>query len=130
MTTTSTSTTDIGSLLAQAGQSIISGATNSTLDVSSLVSALVTAKTAGQTQTLTTKQTRDNTELSAVGKLKSALSALQTAIAGLANGSTLHLSVVESFFLASLSRDDRVSEIRAYDDAGAKVATVRPVQRR
>ncbi|WP_175696333.1 flagellar filament capping protein FliD [Burkholderia ambifaria] len=89
MTTTSTSTTDIGSLLAQAGQSIISGATNSTLDVSSLVSALVTAKTAGQTQTLTTKQTRDNTELSAVGKLKSALSALQTAIAGLANGSTL-----------------------------------------
>ena len=48
----------------------------------------------------------------------------------LANGSMLHLSVVESFFLASLSRDDRVSEIRAYDDAGAKVATVRPVRRK
>jgi hypothetical protein len=45
----------------------------------------------------------------------------------LANGSKLHLSVVESFFLASLSRDDRVTEIRAYDDSGAKVATVRPV---
>ncbi|RKU01855.1 flagellar hook protein FliD [Burkholderia sp. Nafp2/4-1b] len=89
MTTTSTSTTDISSLLAQAGQSIISGATNSTLDVNSLVSAMVTAKTAGQTQTLKTKQTADNTELSAVGQLKSTLSALQTAIAGLANGTTL-----------------------------------------
>ncbi|MBR8304263.1 flagellar filament capping protein FliD [Burkholderia dolosa] len=83
------STTDVGSILAQAGQSIISGATNSTLDVNSLVTALVQAKTAGQTQTLTNKQTADNTELSAVGKLKSALSALQTALAGLANGTTL-----------------------------------------
>jgi hypothetical protein len=48
----------------------------------------------------------------------------------LANGSTLHLSVVESFFLASLSKDDRVTEIRAYDEAGARVATVRPLQRK
>ncbi|WP_176048966.1 flagellar filament capping protein FliD [Burkholderia sp. BCC1644] len=89
MTTTSTSTTDIGSILAQAGQSIISGATNSTLDVNSLVTSLVQAKTIGQQTTITNKQTADNTELSAVGKLKSALSALQTAITGLSNGTTL-----------------------------------------
>jgi hypothetical protein len=48
----------------------------------------------------------------------------------LANGSTLHLPVVESFFLASLSQDDRVTEIRAYDDSGAVVATGRPLPRR
>lgn len=84
-----TSTTDIGSILAQAGQSIISGATNSTLDVNSLVTTLVQAKTIGQQTTLTNKQTADNTELSAIGKLKSALSALQTAITGLSNGTTL-----------------------------------------
>jgi hypothetical protein len=48
----------------------------------------------------------------------------------LANGSTLHLPVVESFFLASLSKDDRVTEIQAYDDSGAIVATARPRQRR
>jgi hypothetical protein len=48
----------------------------------------------------------------------------------LANGSTLHLPVVESFFLASLSRDDRVTEIRAYDDSGANVATTKLLQRK
>ncbi|UXU88016.1 flagellar filament capping protein FliD [Burkholderia sp. S-53] len=84
-----TSTTDIGSILAQAGQSIISGATNSTLDVNSLVTTLVQAKTIGQQTTLANKQTADNTELSAIGKLKSAMAALQTAIAGLSNGTTL-----------------------------------------
>ena len=48
----------------------------------------------------------------------------------LANGSTLHLPVVENFFLASLSKDDRVTEIRAYDDSGAKVAAARPSARK
>jgi hypothetical protein len=43
--------------------------------------------------------------------------------ADLANGSTLHLPVVENFFLASLARDDRVVEIRAYDDDSREVAT-------
>jgi hypothetical protein len=42
--------------------------------------------------------------------------------ADLANGSTLHLPVVENFFLASLAKDDRVVQIRAYDDA-RRVAT-------
>jgi RNA polymerase sigma factor (sigma-70 family) len=48
----------------------------------------------------------------------------------LSSGSTLHLPVVENFFLASLSKDDRVTEIRAYDDSGAKVATARPSARK
>jgi hypothetical protein len=43
----------------------------------------------------------------------------------LANGSTLHLQVVENVFLASLSKDDRVTGIRAYDDSGAEVATAK-----
>ncbi|MEX3937458.1 flagellar filament capping protein FliD [Paraburkholderia phymatum] len=88
-TATSTSSTDLNSVISQAGQSIISGSTKSTLDVDSLVSALVTAKTAGQASTISKKQTKDNTELSAIGQIKSALSALQTALTGLANGSSL-----------------------------------------
>ncbi|MEM5384681.1 flagellar filament capping protein FliD [Paraburkholderia phymatum] len=87
--TSSTTSTDITSLLAQAGQSIISGATKSTLDVDSLVSSIVTAKTAGQTATITAKQNADNTELSAIGSIKSALSALQTALSGLSDGTAL-----------------------------------------
>ncbi|TAL96086.1 MAG: flagellar hook protein FliD [Paraburkholderia sp.] len=88
-TTASSSTTDVSSLLAQAAQSIISGSTKSTLDVSTLVSALVTAKTAGQNATIVNKQSLDNTQVSAIGSIKSALSSLQTALSGLANGSTL-----------------------------------------
>ena len=88
-TTTPVSSTDITTLLSQAGQSIISGATNSSLDVNTLVTTLVNAKTAGQLQTLQTRQTNDNTQLSAIGQLKGALSALQTALTGLSNGTTL-----------------------------------------
>jgi hypothetical protein len=43
--------------------------------------------------------------------------------ADLADGSTLRLPVVENFFLASLSKDARVMDLRAYDASGAKVAT-------
>ncbi|MFM0739955.1 flagellar filament capping protein FliD [Paraburkholderia xenovorans] len=76
--------------VSQAAQSIISGSTgNSSLDVSSLVSALVNAKTAGQSTALTAKQTRDNTTLSAFGALTSALNALQAAVKSLADGTTL-----------------------------------------
>lgn len=84
---TVSSSTDVTSLLAQAAQSVLSGATKSTLDVNSLVSSLVTAKTAGQTAQITAKTTSDNTTLSAIGKVKSALSAMQTAMAGLTDGS-------------------------------------------
>src|SRR5438132_6103380 len=46
--------------------------------------------------------------------------------ADLADGSTLRLPVVESFFLASLSKNTRVTQIRAYDASGAQVATALP----
>jgi flagellar hook-associated protein 2 len=73
-----------------AAQSIISGATgNSTLDVTSLTTALVNGKIAGQSATLTTEAAVDNTQISAFGTVSAALSALQTAIAGLANGTDL-----------------------------------------
>ena len=67
------------------------------------------------------------TALTLWGHLRAAATRVEV---DLASGSTLHLPVVENFFLASLSRDDRVTQIRAYDDAGARVATVRPVQRK
>lgn len=86
MTTASSTTSSTSSLLQQAAQSILSGATKSTLDVNSLVSALVTAKTAGQTAAISTAQSTDNTTLSALGTMKSSLSALQTALAGLSDG--------------------------------------------
>ncbi|MCX4162459.1 MULTISPECIES: flagellar filament capping protein FliD [Paraburkholderia] len=89
MASTTPTSTDTSNLLAQAAQSIISGSTNSSLDVDNLVKALVTAKTAGRNAQITNKQTLDNTQLSAIGKLKAALSALQTAVSGLADGSAL-----------------------------------------
>lgn len=82
----STSTTT-SSLLQQAAQSILSGATKSTLDVGTLVSALVSAKTAGQAQTIANQQSSDNTALSAIGQMKSSLTALQNSLKGLSDGS-------------------------------------------
>ncbi|CAB3713536.1 flagellar filament capping protein FliD [Paraburkholderia rhynchosiae] len=87
---TTSSTASANAALQSAAQSIISGSTgNSSMDVSTLVSALVNAKTAGQTAALAAQQTKDSTTLSAYGALSSALSALQSGIAGLANGTTL-----------------------------------------
>lgn len=87
--TTSASTVDPNSAVQQAAQSIISGSTNSTMDVNSLVTAIVNAKVAGQTDALTKKQNTDNTQLTAVGTLKSVMSLLQSAVSSLADGSTL-----------------------------------------
>jgi flagellar hook-associated protein 2 len=87
--TTTGSTVDPTSAVQQAAQSIISGSTNSTMDVNSLVSAIVNAKVAGQTDALNNKKTADNTQLTAVGTLKSVLSLLQSSLANLANGNTL-----------------------------------------
>jgi flagellar hook-associated protein 2 len=73
-----------------AAQSIISGATgNATLDVSSLTSALVNAKIAGQAGALTAETNSDNTQISAFGTLSAALGAMQTALTNLANGNDL-----------------------------------------
>lgn len=92
MTTVATSTgstVDPTSAVQQAAQSIISGSTNSTMDVNSLVTAIVNAKVAGQTDALNNKKTADNTQLTAIGTLKSVLSLLQSSITNLANGKTL-----------------------------------------
>ncbi|MFM0053761.1 flagellar filament capping protein FliD [Caballeronia grimmiae] len=86
---TTVSSTSANSALAQAAQSIISGVTNSTTDTSTLISAMVTARTASQTTQLTNRQNLDNTTLSAMGSLKSSLSALQTSLSGLTDGSAL-----------------------------------------
>ncbi|SAK41088.1 flagellar hook protein FliD [Caballeronia hypogeia] len=87
--TTSSSTVDPTSAVQQAAQSIISGSTNSTMDVNSLVTAIVNAKVAGQTDALNNKKTADNTQLTAVGTLKSVLSLLQSSLTNLSNGKTL-----------------------------------------
>ncbi|MEZ2350609.1 flagellar filament capping protein FliD [Caballeronia sp. RCC_10] len=86
---TTSSSTSVSSTLSQAAQSIISGVTNSTTDTSTVVAALVSAKTAAQSSTLAYRQSLDNTKLSAIGQLKSSLSALQTALAGLADASAI-----------------------------------------
>ncbi|EKS68985.1 flagellar hook-associated protein 2 [Burkholderia sp. SJ98] len=59
------------------------------MDVNSLVSAIVNAKVAGQTDALNNKKTADNTQLTAIGTLKSVLSLLQSSITNLANGTAL-----------------------------------------
>ncbi|WP_250501654.1 flagellar filament capping protein FliD [Caballeronia sp. AZ7_KS35] len=87
--TTTGSAVDPTSAVQQAAQSIISGSTNSTMDVNSLVNALVSSKVAGQTDALNNKQTADNTQLTAIGTLKSVLSLLQSSLTNLSNGTAL-----------------------------------------
>jgi flagellar hook-associated protein 2 len=88
-TTSSTSSSNISATLAAAAQSIISGATNSSLDVSTLVGSLVTAKTTAQATQIANKTSSDNTLLSAVSQIKSALSSLQSSLSGLSDGTAL-----------------------------------------
>ncbi|KWI62250.1 flagellar hook protein FliD [Burkholderia pseudomultivorans] len=88
---TNTSSASANSALQQAAQSIISGSTgNSTMDVNSLVTALVNAKTASQAAAITAKQTADNTQISAYGTLSAALSALQASLTTLSDGTMLN----------------------------------------
>ncbi|MGF6769738.1 flagellar hook-associated protein 2 [Paraburkholderia sp. GAS199] len=116
---TTSSTASANSALASAAQSIISGSTgNSSMDVSTLVTALVNAKTAGQSAALTAQQTKDTTTLSAYGALSSALSALQSGIAGLANGSTL------STFAATATGKGLTATAGAGASAGSYAVTV------
>jgi flagellar hook-associated protein 2 len=75
--------------LQAAAQSIIGGATGNSLDVASLVSALVTDKVAGQTSALTAQTNSDKTQISALGQLQASLTALQVNLAPLFNGSML-----------------------------------------
>ncbi|PXW22412.1 flagellar filament capping protein FliD [Paraburkholderia caballeronis] len=88
-TTSGTTAADLNSQLAQAAQSIIDGATGSTLDINSLVQAMVTSKTSAQASAIATQQSSDNTELSAIGKIQSALSSLDDALSGFLDGTAL-----------------------------------------
>lgn len=71
----------------QAAQSILSGATGSSLDVNTLVQALVIGKTAGHAAAIARQQQSSNAILSALSTIKSALSTLKASLTGLADGS-------------------------------------------
>ncbi|HKU01139.1 MAG TPA: flagellar filament capping protein FliD [Paraburkholderia sp.] len=89
--TAAATTAAANTALQEAAQSIISGATgNSSMDVNSLVTALVNSKIAGQAATLAAQQTLDNTQISAYGTLSAALSALQAGLTSLSNGTTVN----------------------------------------
>src|ERR1700744_6112918 len=70
-------------------QSLISGSTGSNADISGIVTALVNAKVAGQASSIAGQQASRQTQTSAIGKLKSALAALQEASKSLADGTAL-----------------------------------------
>jgi flagellar hook-associated protein 2 len=89
MSTIPSSTVNPNSAVQQAAQSIISGSTGSKTDVNALVTALVNAKMAGQTASLTNKTKSDNTQLTALGQLKSVMSLLQSSLASLSDGTTM-----------------------------------------
>lgn len=74
------------SVLQQAAQSILSGVTNSQLDVNTLVSALVTGATAAQSQTVAVAVNSDQTQLSALGAMQSSMSNLLNSLSGLSDG--------------------------------------------
>ncbi|GAB2869793.1 flagellar filament capping protein FliD [Paraburkholderia jirisanensis] len=87
----SSAAADAQSLLQAAAQSIIAGSTgNTTLDTSSLVTALVNAKVAGQVDSIAKQTGIDTTQITTWGTLQGALSALQAALTTLSNGSTLN----------------------------------------
>jgi flagellar hook-associated protein 2 len=88
-TTVASATASADAALRQAAQSIISGSTNSTVDVDSLVTALVNAKVAGTTATLTARSQRNTTQLTAIGTIKSVLSLLQSSMKTLSDGTAL-----------------------------------------
>jgi len=77
--------------------SISSPGVGSGLDVNSLVTKLVAAERAPKQNQIDAQRTQYTAQVSAIGKLKSSLSALQTALAGLADGSAF------SKFLATSS---------------------------
>jgi flagellar hook-associated protein 2 len=104
--TISNTTASAKSALSDAAQSIISGATNSSLDVNQLVKALVNAKIAGPSATLAARQTASNTTLSALGTLKSALASLQTALEPFKDGAAL-----QRFTVTTSEKDKGLSAV-------------------
>ncbi len=66
------------------------------IDVNSLVTQLVAAKKTPQQNQITADQTTANTQLSALGQVSAALSALQSAMAPLSDGSALGAQAVKT----------------------------------
>jgi flagellar hook-associated protein 2 len=89
ISSSSGSTVDPNSAIQQAAQSIISGSTGSTMDVNALVTAIVNAKVANQTDAINNKTNTDNTQLTALGTLKSVMSLLQSSLTSLSDGTTM-----------------------------------------
>ncbi|HEY1998918.1 flagellar filament capping protein FliD [Paraburkholderia sp.] len=85
-TVTNSTSASTATSIQDAAQSIISGSTRSDTDINALVSALVNAKVAGKAAQLAGRATRDNSQLTAIGTLKSVLSLMQGALTPLANG--------------------------------------------
>jgi flagellar hook-associated protein 2 len=81
----------------QAAQSLISGSTGSSLDVNSLVGALVKAKTAGPAAAISGQAGTDKSQITGLATLSAAMSGLQSAMAPFLNGNAL------SAFTAKLS---------------------------
>ena len=66
------------------------------LDVATLVSQLVAAKKAPQQNQITSQAASANTQLSALGQINAALSALQSAMASISDGSAFSAHSVTS----------------------------------
>jgi flagellar hook-associated protein 2 len=91
----------------EAAQSLISGSTGSTLDVNSLVSALVTAKTAGPAAALKAEASSDNLEIGGLGLLSGSMLGLESALGPFLNGNAL------SSFSAKFSDEGITAKIGA-----------------
>jgi flagellar hook-associated protein 2 len=87
------------SAVQQAAQSLISQSTGSTVDVNSLVSALVNAQIAGPNAALTAQAGIDKTDISGLASLSASLSGLQGALSPFLSGDAL------ASFSAKLSGD-------------------------
>ena len=89
-TTSSTSTPSTQSALSTAGGSILSSlGAGSGIDTASLVTNLVTASFANRESTLTSKQTANTAQISALGTLNSGISTFSNALKTLVAGGTL-----------------------------------------
>jgi flagellar hook-associated protein 2 len=82
------------------------------LDVDSLVSQLVAAKRKPQQDQITNQATKANTQISALGQVSAALSALQSALSPLSDGTALSahsVAVGDSDVLSATARSDAVN---------------------
>jgi len=92
-----------GSTVSVASNTSAGAAGGSVIDVSSLVSQLVTAAQAPQQSIITSQTTAVTTQISAIGTLKSALSTFQTALSSLSSISSFNTQTASSSDYSVLS---------------------------